>query len=159
MSAENCGVYDGYLYKLAPEAKFTFIYCCTMKDFLLSLLGNVEIADILLPFVGVITGLLSEPACRLIKPLTMDLNLIEVLPPGTCFDIKRKEFKDYSENIGDDFASPRAFVKYHYQQDVIPYPEKFVEGKKEISYYIKSFSYDLLLHGNAPYYPLLQVSG
>ena len=124
MEKRKYGICDGGIYKLAPDGKFTYVYCQTSKDFLLSLLGNVEIADAIVSVIGQLTGLLSESACRLIQPLQVDYNLIEVLPAGTCFNIEKKNF----EVIETMEKTPRAFVKYVYDESKIPYPEKFVEG-------------------------------
>ena len=127
MKQEQCGIYDGFLYTLAPGSKFTFIYGSTIKDYLLSLLGNPEMREILLPFITQLTSLLSEPACRLIEPIRMNFNLIEVLPSGMCFNICQKRFEDYSNK--QNFGSPRAFVKYDCTKEDNPYPDKFVECK------------------------------
>ena len=68
----------GCVYKKIPEATYTYIYCTSVKDYLLNLLGNVEVADLIAPDVTQLTTLLSEPACRLIKPIEIDYNFIEV---------------------------------------------------------------------------------
>ena len=53
----------GRVYKEIPEATNTYIYCTSVKDYLLNLLGNVEVADLIAPHVTQLTTLLSEPAC------------------------------------------------------------------------------------------------
>ena len=55
-----------------PEATYTYIYCTSVKDYLLNLLENVEVADLIAPHVRQLTTLPSEPACRLIKPIEID---------------------------------------------------------------------------------------
>ena len=126
MKKRNYALYDGSIYRLAPDAKFTFVFCSNVKDFILNMLGNTEVADIILPYVQMITGLLSEPACRLIEPISMDMNLIEVLPAGVCFNINNKRFELMDKM--KDCTSPRAFVRYQYKEGHVPYPQKFVEG-------------------------------
>ena len=126
MKNQNFALHDGCIYKLAPEAMYTYIYCSTVKAFILSKLYNAEVADVVVPYVTNITALLSEPACRLIQPIKLDLDLIEVLPSGTCFVISEKTFTTNLESFN---RSPRAFVKYRYNPDVIPRPTKFIEGK------------------------------
>ena len=56
--------------------------------------------------------------------MQINFNLIEVLPSGTCFNIRKKTFYKVEELR----ASPRAFVRYHYNENVIPKPIKFIEG-------------------------------
>jgi len=118
------GLFDGAMYKKAPEAVYTFIYCCTVKNFLLHILGNVEVADQIATFITPISSLLSERSCRAIKPIKLDFNYIEVLPEGFCFNIKEKRFERRPCDLN---GSPRAFVKYICNGKV-PYPKPFVEG-------------------------------
>ena len=75
----------GRVYKKIPEATYTYIYCTSVKDYLLNLLGNVEAADVIAPHVTQLRTLLSEPACRLIKPIEIDYNFIEIQFPGSYY--------------------------------------------------------------------------
>jgi len=93
------GLFDGSIYKKAPEAKFTFVFCSSVSDFIHSILGNAEIADMIAAHVTQIVNLLSVNACRLIKPITIDFNFIEVLPAGTCFNIEEKKFEIDPKNL------------------------------------------------------------
>ena len=111
MKKRNYALYDGSIYRLAPDAKFTFVLCSNVKDFLLNMLGNTEVADIILPYMQMITGTLFDQACHLTQPISMAMNLIEVLPAGVCFNIKNKRFELMEEM--KDCTSPRAFVRYH----------------------------------------------
>ena len=86
------GIYDGAMYKKAPDAKFTFIYCSSVNDFLHYILGNNELAEVVAPHLQTINHLLSAKACRIVQPISLDFNFIEVLPFGTCFDIRQKKF-------------------------------------------------------------------
>ena len=85
----------------------------------------MEIADVIACHISQITALLSEPACRIIKPIVIDFNFIEVKPAGCCFNIAEKKFQ---LNPKDLHGYPRAFVLYEYNGEV-PYPKPFVEGK------------------------------
>ena len=125
MHQSNYALHDGCVYRKVPESKYTYSYCVTVKVYLLNLLGNVEIADVIAPFLQMLTGLLSEPACRLIAPIKVEYNFIEVQPYGTCFDIERKNFVLDPVMAG----SPRAYVKYIYENGKVPRPIKFIEGK------------------------------
>ena len=114
------------VYKKVPESKYTSIMCCTVKDFLMASLENVEIADAITPHIATITYLLSEPRCAIVTQIKIDYNLIEVLPAGYCFHIGGKFFKHH-ENMSADWT-PRAFVKYTFMEDRTPYPGPFVQG-------------------------------
>ena len=95
-----------------------------MKDYLLNLLGNVEVADLITPPVTQLTTLLSEPACRLCKPIEIDYNFIGV-EHQYLFDIAGKHFTKESGSLK---ASPRAFIRYEYSESKNPNPAPFIEG-------------------------------
>lgn len=92
MAQFDYGLFDGSIYWKAPDAKYTFIFYLSVSDFIHSILGNAEIADMIASHVTQIVNLLSVKACRLIKPISIDYNFIEVLPAGTCFNIEQKTF-------------------------------------------------------------------
>ena len=127
MKVEGYGLCSGEIYKLVSDATFTFVYCGSVKDYLLKQMGNVEHADVLAPCWQQLVALLSETSCRLIKPIIIDHNYIEVLPSGTCFNLFKKCFE---MNPVDLEGSPRAFVKYVYEEGKVPQPHKFIEGMK-----------------------------
>ena len=114
----------GRVYKKIPEATYTYIYCTSVKDYLLNLLGNVEVADLIASHVTQLTTLLSEPACRLIKPIEIDYNFIEV-EDQYLFDIAGKRFIKESGSLK---GSPRAFIRYEYSESKKPNPAPFIEG-------------------------------
>ena len=115
----------GRVYKKIPEATYTYIYCISVKDYLLNVLGNVEVADLIASHVTQLTTLLSEPACRLIKPIEIDFNFIEV-EDQYLFDIAGKRFIKESGSLK---GSPRAFIRYEYSESKNPNPVPFIEGK------------------------------
>ena len=41
----------GRVYKKITKATYFYIYCTSVKDYLLNLLGNVEVADLIAPHV------------------------------------------------------------------------------------------------------------
>ena len=114
----------GRVYKKIPEATYTYIYCTSVKDYLLNLLGNVEVADLIAPHVTQLTTLLSEPACRLIKPIEIDYNFIAV-EHQYWFDIAGKRFIKESGSLK---GSPSAFIRYEYNESKKPNPAPFIEG-------------------------------
>ena len=71
--------------------------------------------------------LLSNPSCRIIKPIKIDFNLIEVQPKGVVFVISKREFKRCKRLPSN--TTPRTFVRYKYDANQVPYPKPFVEGK------------------------------
>ena len=85
-------LYDGCTYRKPPGAVHTYMYSGTVHDFIHTILGNAEVAEAIAAHTATLIGLLSVPACHLIKPITVDYNFIEVLPAGTLFDIERKIF-------------------------------------------------------------------
>ena len=114
----------GRIYKKIPEATYNYIYCTSVKDYLLNLLGNVEVPDLIAPHVTQLTTLLSEPACRLIKPIEIDYNFIEV-EHQYLLDIAWKRFTKESRSLK---RSPRAFIRYEYSESKQPNPAPFIEG-------------------------------
>ena len=78
-----------------------------MKDYLLNLLGNVKVADLIASHVTQLTTLLPEPACRLIKPIKIDYNFIEV-EDQYLFDIAGNRFIKESRSLK---GSLRAFIR------------------------------------------------
>ena len=127
MSDNDFGLFDGSVYKRAPCAVFTYVFCSSVKVFLMNLLGNSEIAEEIVSYVAILTTLLSESSCKLITPIKMDYNFIEVLPPGTCFNIEKKKFEVKPKEL---VGSPRAYVRYEYDENVEPNPKPFIEGSK-----------------------------
>jgi len=99
MDQYHFGLFDGSVYKKAPGAEFTYVHCSSVKDFLHYIMGNIEVADQIAFHINPLVNLLSEKYCRLIKPLVIDFNFIEVLPKGTCFDIEGKKFVARPSNL------------------------------------------------------------
>ena len=126
MVEKGYGVNSACVYKKVKESVFTYVYCCTMNSFLHALVSDMRIADAIAQHLPALIGLLCDPHCRLIHPIRIDLDYIEVLPKGTCFHIPTKSFVVNPSNIG---GSARAFVHYTYKEDVVPFPRQFVEGK------------------------------
>ena len=77
MKSNNYGLHDGCIYKKLEECEYTYIYCTSVKNYLLNLLGNFEIADIITPHITHLTSLLSEPGCRLLGPIKLILTLLK----------------------------------------------------------------------------------
>ena len=128
MKSNNQGLHDGCIYKKLEESEYTYIYSTSVKSYLLNLLGNFEIADIITPHITKLTSLLSEAACRLLVPIKIDYNFIEV-SDGFCFDIEGKKF---TRNRKPLKGSPRAYVRYTYLEDKISNPKLFIEGMDNI---------------------------
>ena len=93
MEKYQYAIFDRTIYKKAPEAVFTYVHCSSVSDFLHQILGNSEIAEQISVHVNLLLSLLSVSSCRLIQPINMDYNFIEVQPKGVCFNIKKKKFE------------------------------------------------------------------
>ena len=151
------GLYKGQISKKAKEVKYTYVRCCPVEQFVHATLNNKKMADLLAPQVNQIPSILSKKGCQIIKQLTIDHNLIEVKPSGTCFNINRKMFVDSPlshDQIGK--LTPGAYVSYIYEKDKVPYPKKFVEtiensfeDPDEMLHFVKKY-YQLLCHGEFP---------
>ena len=110
-----------------------------MKDYILNLLGNAEVAYLIAPHVTQLSALLSEPASRLIKPIEIDYNFIEV-EDQYLFNIAGKRF---IRETGSLKGSLRAFTRYEYNEPKKPNPAPFIESIESIpifSFEIKSRS-------------------
>lgn len=145
---------DGMVYKKPPEAKFTYVLCTTVKKFLMKCLKKHKIAELLTTCIEKVNELLSDPACGLIRPITRLFNAVEVLPPGTLFLIAEKRFVRMKSL--DKHHSPRAFVKYVYKSDRVPYPLPFVQGlfmnifcKNHIKFVLPSLGLENLIMNKA----------
>ena len=115
----------GRVCKKIPEATSTYIYWTSVKDYLLNLLGNIKEADLIASHVTQLTTLLSKPACRLIKPIEIDYNFLEV-EDQYMIDIAGKRFIKKSGSLT---GSPRAFIRYEYSESKKPNAAPFIEGK------------------------------
>ena len=71
-----------------------------------------KLTDLIAPHVTQFTTLLSEPAFRLIKPIEIDYNFIEV-EHQYLFDITGKRFTKESGSLK---GSPRVFIRYEYSE-------------------------------------------
>ena len=60
----NYGWHDAWIYKRLQECECTYIYSTSVKNYLLNLLENFEMADIITPHITQLTSLLSESDCR-----------------------------------------------------------------------------------------------
>ncbi|XP_066933575.1 uncharacterized protein [Clytia hemisphaerica] len=154
MNQFDYALFDGFVYKKVPEARYPFVFCSSVHNFIHFVLGNSEMADQIVQHVTQIINLLSESACRIIKPLQIDYNFIEVTPYGTCFNIREKCFQLEPADLK---GSPRAFVKYLYNPDRTPHPEPFIKGVENSfgnprirKRFYKKY-YQLLMHGQFPH--------
>lgn len=88
----NYAFYDSCVYRKPSEARYTYVFTCSVSEFIHFILGNREVAESISSHTSTLISLFSNPACRLIKPIEIDYNYIEVLPAGTLFDIAGKCF-------------------------------------------------------------------
>jgi hypothetical protein len=124
MTEDNCAMYDGEVYKKVADAKFTYMAHKSLKSYVNGLLADIDVADVLVPYIGQILNLLSEPSCGMVKQLTIDYDYIECQPYAFCFHISKKCFEKDPKDLR---GSPRAFVYYKFNEKV-PKPKYFMEG-------------------------------
>ena len=80
----------------------------------------------LTPHITQITSLFSEIACRILEPIKVYYNFIEVCD-GFRFDIEGKKFIRNSKRLK---GSPRVSVRYTYHEDKTPKP--FIDDMENI---------------------------
>jgi len=104
MNDENCKLHKGFVYRFISESKKTYTFYKSVKDYIMRIMGNTDVADVVANQAYQVTRLLAEPACRVINQLKIDYNYIEVLN-GYFFNIERKLFEENPETLA---GSPRA---------------------------------------------------
>ena len=137
MADENCKLHKGFIYKFIPESTKTYTFYKSVKDYVMRIMGNADVADVLANQAYPVTRLLSEPSCRVISQLKIDYNFIEVLK-GQFFNIEKKGFEENPTNLN---GSPRAFVLYRYIPGRIPKPKPFIESTILVFDYINSIAF------------------
>ena len=125
MKKMEYALFRGKMYKKVPLAKYTFAYKCEVRVFINSLAANEFFKARLLKDMRKIIDILSDPDCEVIRPISIDYNLIEV-DGGHCWSIKERRF--VNDPIADEkmgVISPRAFTRY--DPDKEPDPKYFKE--------------------------------
>ena len=115
----------GDVYKKYEHSRFSYKYLCSMKAFLHSLMGNETFKDRLVQHMARILPLLSDPDNRIILPLKIDRDLVEV-NNGWCWSFNTLSFQEGAipaHEIGH--ISPRAFVAYDHESE--PEPKYFAD--------------------------------
>ena len=118
-------LYNGKVYKKCDEAKYTYTYKCDVETFVHSLAGNEFFKGRLLKDMKKIIDTLANPFCEVIRPLTVDYNLIEV-SDGKCWSLKERRFVENAideKEIGH--VTPRAFSPFDATKE--PEPRYFCE--------------------------------
>ncbi|XP_066912211.1 uncharacterized protein [Clytia hemisphaerica] len=128
MKKKHYSICKGRVYKKAQDSEFTYVNLQGIEEFILWALGQNQVANACASHVSSLIRVLSKPTCRLIQPIQIMYNYIECLPAGTIFVISQKKFikvRSFPSN-----TSPRAFVKYTYRKDRVPYPKPFLDGNQ-----------------------------
>ena len=71
-------LYRGKIYKKCEGDKYTYSYKCNVKAFVNSLAANEPFKSRLIRDMKRVIELLSDRDCELIRPISVDYNLIEV---------------------------------------------------------------------------------
>lgn len=125
MKKREYALFRGKMGKKLPSALYTYAYKCVVRAFVNSLAANQYFKARLLKDMRKIIDILSDPDCEVIRPISIDYNLIEV-NGGHCWSIKERRFVEdpiSHERIGT--VSPGAFAKY--DPNTEPDPTSFKE--------------------------------
>lgn len=125
MKKMEYALFRGKMDKKLPTALYTYADECAVRAFVNSLAANQCFKARLLKDMKKIIDILSDPDCEVIRPISIDYNLIEV-NGGHCWSIKERRFAEDPiphEKIGT--VSPGAFAKY--DPNTEPEPTYFKE--------------------------------
>ena len=112
MKTLDYALYKGKIYKKCEGSKYTYSYKCDVKAFVNSIAANESFKSRLIRDMKRVIDLLSDSDCELIRPISVDYNLIEV-NQGYCWSVEERKFlKDPipAEKVG--LITPRAFRQY-----------------------------------------------
>ena len=123
MESTDVALSNGAVYKKPKICQKTYIYCGSVRKYLMRSLENKQLSNEITPYIQNLVALLSDGDCGLIKQIKIDYDYIECMN-GMYFDILGKRFVKNPPLKG----SPRAYVKYKVP-DKVPYPKPFAEGK------------------------------
>ena len=129
MKEKGDSLHEGMIYSKVPEAKYTYIMCCTVATFLDSIVANPSFTEIVAPNLKKLEELLTRRRCQIIQQIEINDDYTEVKPFGVCFSIASKRFilnPISEEMIGR--VTPRAYVSYKYNPRRVPNPKPFVES-------------------------------
>lgn len=135
MAEENCKLHKGFVYKFIPESTATYTFYKSVKDYIMRIIGNQDVADVICGVTWEVIKHLKEPSCRMISQLKINYNFIEV-NDGMFFNIEKKSFESDVDLRG---SSPRAFVIYAFNAEKIPKPKHFIEGKRYKVFFVFLF--------------------
>ena len=92
MNEKGYTLHKGIIYSKVPEAKYTYIMCCTVATFLDSIVKNPSFTEIVEPNPKKLEELLTRRGCQIIPQIEINYDYIEVNPFGVCFSIAYKCF-------------------------------------------------------------------
>lgn len=108
MTEQECKLCNGGVYKKIKEAPIAHKFYKPVKDYVMSTLGDISLADVVASFAFQVTKSFFRTIIYHNFSNEDRLQLyIEVLPKGWFFDISRKLFTNQTVNINE---SPRSFV-------------------------------------------------
>ena len=125
MKKMEYALFRGKIYKKVPMAMYTYAYKCEVRVFIDSLAANEFFKARLLKDMRKIIDILSDPDCEVVRPISIEYNLIEV-NGGHCWSIKERNFvKNPIPDAKIGIISPRAFTTYEPAKE--PDPKYFKE--------------------------------
>ena len=84
-------LYRGTIYRKCEGATYTYAFKCDVKAFVNSLAANEPFKARLLKDMKKVIDLLADPDCEVIRPITVDYNLIDV-NDGYCWSLSERRF-------------------------------------------------------------------
>ena len=125
MKKLDYALHRGQIYRKEPASRYTYLYKCEPRAFVNSLAANEFFKGRLLKDMKRVTDILSDPYCEVIRPITIDYDLIEV-NDGKCWSVRERRFIDQAiEDDNKGLVTPRAFCRYDCSTP--PQPEYFKE--------------------------------
>lgn len=91
MKSNNYGLHNGRIYKKLVDFYKKLVFIAQVRKYMLDLLGNFGIADVITHQIMQLTSLISDPACRLLEPTKIHFDFNKV-SDRFCFDCERKIF-------------------------------------------------------------------
>ena len=136
-------LYRGTIYKKCEKAKYTYSFKCDVSTFVNTLAANESFKARLLNTMKKVIDILSDVNCQVIRPITVDYNLVEV-NDGHCWSISERRFVKNAippKNVG--VITPRAYSPYDPHKEPDPkYFKAILENslsEREIGVFCEDF--------------------
>ena len=79
MTKTHYGLRKGEIYRKLLETTYTYVYCSSIRNYVVSLMNDIRIADVIGPIYNQVISWMSEPLFKNKNPIEIDYNYIEVI--------------------------------------------------------------------------------